>query len=69
MHQPFATLAHPSPPPRLGLTAPLTACGRRQVAAMPPRLSTEIDQVKNLFNAIPQKTPKEQAKLDKVNLK
>ena len=26
----------------------------------------EIDQVKNLFNAIPQKTPKEQAKLDKV---
>ena len=28
----------------------------------------EIDQVKNLFNAIPQKTPKEQAKLDKVSL-
>ena len=27
----------------------------------------EIDQVKNLFNAIPQKTPKEQAKLDKVH--
>ena len=27
----------------------------------------EIDQVKNLFNAIPQKTPKEQAKLDKVS--
>ena len=26
----------------------------------------EINQVKNLFNSIPQKTPKEQAKLDKV---
>jgi chromosome segregation ATPase len=29
-------------------------------------LEPEIKQVKNMFNSIPQKTPKEQAKLDKV---
>ncbi len=34
----------------------------RQVQSHEP----EIGQVKNLFNNIPQKTPKEQAKLDKV---